>query len=559
MKCSAEATKILVAAASLEENQVESACIAWIERLREGNEVPEPQIARRVLDELRKHRNMGALKRLADKLLRLGSREDVVYRHYCQALIESGELVAAIAVLQGLVRRVTLGGSEWNEAQGLLGRAYKQIYIDACGSKLGMAEDALEAAIAAYRQVFDRDSTQIWHGVNLVALLARGERDGVEIADFPRKDSLIEGLRREVEQRWSAGTLEAWDYASAAELSLARGDLAGVQRWLQEYLSAADVDAFKIAGTLRQFTEVWRLRADEGEAGAVIAVLRAALLRNRSGTLSLTPQQVQRTAEADMVSFEKILGNTGVQTYWWMRAAMNRARSVALIRQPDGRGVGTGFLVRGRDLHEPLGDELFLLTNAHVVSDSPEQRGALRSDKASVAFEATADSDRTARRHRVREIAWNSPPELLDASLLRFVEPPVGIEPCPVSVSLPVTDEDQRVYVIGHPLGGDLSFSLQDNRLLDHEGPTSGKPTIAGRVLLHYRAPTEPGSSGSPVFSADWDVIGLHHAGADFMPKLNGKQGTYAANEGIWICSIKEAIARSFIDGSHCADGRNAD
>ncbi|MDX0852714.1 hypothetical protein GOD74_31050 [Sinorhizobium medicae] len=547
MKCSAEATKVLLAAANLEGYQVESACSAWIECLRAGNAVPKSEIARDVLDVLRTHRHMGALKRVADNLLRLGCQEDVVYRQYSQALIESGELIAAVAMLQGLIRRATPGASEWNEAQGLIGRAYKQIYIDACGSKLGMAEDALEAAIVAYRQVFDRDPTQIWHGVNLVALLDRAERDGVRNPRFPRKGNLIEGLSREIELHWLAGTLEAWDYASAAELSLARGDLDGVQRWLKKYLSATDVDAFKIAGTLRQFTEVWRLRADEGEAGAVIAVLRAALLRNRSGTLSLTPQQVRRTAEADMVSFEKILGNTGVQTYWWMRTAMNRARSVALIRQPDGRGVGTGFLVRGRDLHEPLGDELFLLTNAHVVSDSAEQRGVLRSDKASVAFEATADVNRTARRHRVREIVWNSPPELLDASLLRFVEPPVGIEPCPVSELLPIADEDQRVYVIGHPLGGELSFSLQDNRLLDHEGPTSGKPAIAGRVLLHYRAPTEPGSSGSPVFSADWDVIGLHHAGADFMPKLNGKQGTYAANEGVWIRSIKVALAHSFI------------
>ncbi len=516
MNCSAEVAKVLIAAASFEENRVESVCSNLIECLRAGDRAPDLEIARTVLDVLRQHRHMSALKRLADNLVRLGCQDDLVYRHYSQALIECGEPIAAIEMLQGLVRRVPLGSKEWNEAQGLLGRAYKQIYIDACGSNLGMAEGALRAAIAAYRQVFDSDPTQLWHGVNLVALLARADRDGVKTPDFLRIHSIIEALRRQIEQHWSAGTLDAWAYASAAELALAGGDLSGVRRWLREYLNAADVDAFKIAGTLRQFTEVWGLRAGAGERGAVVAVLRAALLRRRSGVLSLTPQQVQRTAEADVASFEKILGNTGVQTYWWVRRAMDRARSVALIRQPDGRGVGTGFLVRGRDLHKPLGDELFLLTNAHVVSDSAEQRGVLRSDKASVAFEATADVDRTARRHRLREIVWNSPPELLDASLLRFVQPPVGIEPCPVSDSLPVTDEDQRVYVIGHPLGGELSFSLQDNRLLDHEGPISGEPAIAGRVLLHYRAPTEPGSSGSPVFSADWDVIGLHHAGADF-------------------------------------------
>jgi hypothetical protein len=543
--CLEEAKKVLEAAASLEDDRVELACSDLLECLRGRDRAPDPEIARKVLDGLRKHRHMGAVKRLADNLVRLGSREDIVYRQYSQGLIESGELIAAIEVLQSLVRRAVPGSIEWHEAQGLLGRAYKQIYVDARGSTLGMAKSALQSAITAYRNVFDRDPTQIWHGVNMVALLARAARDSVPIRNPPQSDSLIESLRREIGQRWSAGTLRAWDYASAAELALSCGDLAGVQRWLKEYLGADDIDAFMIAGTLRQFTEVWGLRADDGEMGAILAVLRAALLQRRSGALSLTPQQVRRTAEADAKSFEKILGNTGVQTYWWVRTAMDRARSVALIRQPDGRGIGTGFLVRGRDLHEPLGDEFFLLTNAHVVSDCPEQRAALRSDKASVAFEATADADRTAQRHRVREIAWNSPPELLDASLLRFVEPPVGIEPCPVSELLPVTDEDQRVYVIGHPLGGELSFSLQDNRLLDHDGPTNGKPALAGKVLLHYRAPTEPGSSGSPVFSADWDVIGLHHAGADFMPKLNGKQGTYAANEGIWIRSIKDAIANS--------------
>ena len=66
---------------------------------------------------------------------------------------------------------------------------------------------------------------------------------------------------------------------------------------------------------------------------------------------------------------------------------------------------------------------------------------------------------------------------------------------------------------------------------MDHEAP-----------YLHYRAPTEGGSSGSPVFNAQWKLIGLHHAGSHQMPKLHDKKGTYEANEGIWIQSVIQLL-----------------
>ena len=107
-------------------------------------------------------------------------------------------------------------------------------------------------------------------------------------------------------------------------------------------------------------------------------------------------------------------------------------------------------------------------------------------------------------------------------------------------------EETARVYIIGHVGGRDLAFSFQDNELLDHEGPTAGMPQIPGVCRVHYRAPTEGGSSGSPVFNARlWEVIAIHHKGGKIgMPKLNGLPGEYAANEGIGVQSIKEAISQ---------------
>jgi hypothetical protein len=120
----------------------------------------------------------------------------------------------------------------------------------------------------------------------------------------------------------------------------------------------------------------------------------------------------------------------------------------------------------------------------------------------------------------------------LDATLLRLdrpVESPPEI--FPIAKRLPAKDGQQKVYVIGHPLGGGLSISLTDNALLGYDDR-----------LLHYRAPTEGGSSGSPVFNNQWKLIGLHHAGGHGLQRLDGQPGTYDANEGIQMPRIIEAV-----------------
>jgi hypothetical protein len=128
----------------------------------------------------------------------------------------------------------------------------------------------------------------------------------------------------------------------------------------------------------------------------------------------------------------------------------------------------------------------------------------------------------------VRKILWSS--EALDATLA-LIDPVLkDLESFPIARVQPDPEASARMYVVGHPLGGQLSLSLNDNLLLDREEPR-----------LHYRSPTEPGSSGSPVFDQDWNLVGLHHAGSLMMPRLRGRSGVYRANEGISIHAIQRA------------------
>jgi hypothetical protein len=90
-------------------------------------------------------------------------------------------------------------------------------------------------------------------------------------------------------------------------------------------------------------------------------------------------------------------------------------------------------------------------------------------------------------------------------------------------------ESSQFLYIIGYPGGGNQSFSLNDNVFL-----------ARSEDRLHYRTPTEKGSSGSPVLDPiTWEAVALHHAGASTMDSLSGA-GTYEANEGICLCAIRQ-------------------
>lgn len=83
-------------------------------------------------------------------------------------------------------------------------------------------------------------------------------------------------------------------------------------------------------------------------------------------------------------------------------------------------------------------------------------------------------------------------------------------------------NKGEPVYVIQHPNGQPKQVVLQHNRLIDRDDASP---------YLTYEADTDRGSSGSPVFNRQWEVVALHHS----VEIARDDQGRVLARDGtIW-------------------------
>jgi hypothetical protein len=500
--------------------------------------------AKQLVQELRDVRDYDSMGLVAEAVSRRDPKDAKNRRLYAQYLIDTGKATAAIDLLKPLARSLPKEHPEFAEATGLLGRSYKQIFFDAGDKTSPGAREAIKNAVAAYRAPFERDSVKnTWHGVNLLALLSRARRLGLRTAPDLKPKAVAEEVVAALDAT-PENERNEWYLPTLAEASLGLNDWEAVERHVHAYVAEDGAKAFQVASTLRQFTQIWDLETMDDRGRGLVATLRARLLQLPGGGLEVGPDEIQRLraqAAPDPSQLEAVLGIQGPQTYRWWKTGLDRALAVAAIRQRLGARLGTGFLVRAGVMGLEPNEELLMLTNFHVVNEHGASTGAKPEDAEAV-FEAV-DLNRP---YLIEGVLWSSPPDRHDASLLRLKTPVLDIEPLPLAAALPVLEETARVYIIGHPGGRDLAFSFQDNELLDHEGLPTGRPQIPGVCRVHYRAPTEGGSSGSPVFNAKlWEVIALHHKGGKIgMPRLNGQEGSYAANEGISMLSIKGAMQK---------------
>ena len=495
--------------------------------------------AKKLLSTLRKRRFFEQMERLADAFIQTGGGSNTVRRLYIQALLDQGRFTAALLLLERLVADTEgTDPAENAEAKGLMGRAYKQLYVNATAPAVKRNQKWLEEAATAYYGPYKLEPrSYVWHGINVVAVTDRSLRDNVPLRTpgLPLPAALAGEILERIETKDATDNADHWDYGTAIEASIALGKSQEALNWARKYVEEEKADSFEFSSTLRQLEEVWTLPCalgpeDRKNEEAILSLLRATILKREGGEVEKTGEAVRaELIELKSTDLEKVFGADRFFSLDWYRRGLTRCAGVARIGVEPTRGVGTGFLLKGATLNPRLGEEFYLLTNSHVVSPGPEVPMAMRPADAIVTFEGLPGAEHQS--WTVRDLIFNSPIRELDVTLLRLDRSVPGVEPYPLAPTLPDRAADRRVYVVGHPLGGGVSFSLQDNLLLDWD-----------QRLVHYRTPTEPGSSGSPVFDDQWRLIAIHHAGRSDMRKLNGKPGTYEANEGINILAVVEEI-----------------
>ena len=175
------------------------------------------------------------------------------------------------------------------------------------------------------------------------------------------------------------------------------------------------------------------------------------------------------------------------------------------VLTPDGkRYTGTGFLIAPG----------YIMTNNHVL----ENRDWAADSQAIFDFQAGGSQFRVA----LEPERFFITDEALDFTIVGCNADQVrGIRHVPLLQNAALITRHDRVYIIQHPAGRPKEVVLRNNDVI----------RVRDKVV-RYRADTEGGSSGSPVFNEDWQLVALHHAGW-----FEGRSDR-AINEGISIPAI---------------------
>lgn len=210
-------------------------------------------------------------------------------------------------------------------------------------------------------------------------------------------------------------------------------------------------------------------------------------------------------------------------------AAVAQAVAYVEVTSDQTSELATGFLISPR----------LFLTNQHVIADADAARGTritfLRELDARGVPRAT-----TSYLLAPQRLALFSPADQLDYAVIALGERQSGTATPEELGFCPLSDQPDK-HVIGmaaniiqHPSGWMKMVSIRNN-------------TVTARTehTLLYETDTQQGSSGSPVFNDDWQLVALHHWGEPYRDAGAGEQALRKVNEGIRISALyRDLLAR---------------
>jgi V8-like Glu-specific endopeptidase len=205
---------------------------------------------------------------------------------------------------------------------------------------------------------------------------------------------------------------------------------------------------------------------------------------------------------------EKIIGENTLRHIYILNLAVETAKAVVHLRVP--KGAGTGFMI-APDL---------LMTNNHVIA-SWEQ-----AEKTEYTFNYQLDSNgKECPTHTVQVLPGGKfyTNSELDYTLVSLKDvPDFG---APLVLTSKQMRRDDRVAIIQHPGGHLKKISMQNNFV-----------AYADANIVQYTTSTEPGSSGSPVFDDDFQVVAIHHSGGMLVEPSTGRR--YLRNAGTSMIAV---------------------
>ena len=199
------------------------------------------------------------------------------------------------------------------------------------------------------------------------------------------------------------------------------------------------------------------------------------------------------------------------------------SRSVAKVEKKKGAftEVGTGFLFKVDEI-----DDLFFMTNFHVINAKEDIKNTR------IIFDYEEDingNTKTSKSFKINELGpwYLSPVGEYDVAIFKLLE----TEEIEQYGFIPLKKNDVKknefVNIIQHPGGQLKQIALYHNIV-----------TNTDSRIIQYLTDTMKGSSGSPVFNSNWEVVALHHScGKSKAEEPQLRESKYR-NEGIQINNI---------------------